>query len=98
MEKFITAIGYLDQLKNRRETAQAQKAAAPKPPTLHQRVEAWHNGLSDEDKSRAWTMKEFREIFGETPQRLGTTLFQLGWTRRRSWADSRPTSRFWVKE
>lgn len=93
----INRISYSEQLKRKREERQRQKDAIPKPPTLHECIEKWYNGLSDDDKSRAWTMKEFREIFAESPQRLGAALFELGWTRKRMWRDDRPTARYWLK-
>lgn len=98
MKESINNIGYLEQLKRRREAAQALKAATPKPPTLHERIEAWYNDLSCEDKTRAWTMNEFKALFGETPQKMGAALFDLGWTRRRCWKDAYPTARYWLKK
>lgn len=98
MSNFINGIGHLEKLKRRRAAAQALRDATPKPATLHERIVTWFAGLSDDDKSRAWTMREFRALFGETPQRIGAALFELSWTRRRSWADSKPTARYWLKE
>lgn len=98
MNDIARNIGYLEKLKQKRETARALREATPKPPSLHERIETWYEGLSDDDKRRAWTMKEFRNIFGETPQRIGAALFDLDWTRRRSWKDSMPTARYWMKK
>lgn len=98
MSNFVYGISYSEKLKRRREATQALRDATPKPPTLHERIETWLAGLSDEDKSRAWSMREFREIFGDTPQRIGGALFELGWTRKRMWRDDRPTARYWLKE
>lgn len=89
---------YMARLKRRRVELQALRDATPKPATLHEQIEAWHNSLSDDNKGRAWTMREFRALFSDTPQRIGGALFDLGWTRRRSWADARPTARYWLKE
>lgn len=98
MSNFIYAISYSEKLKRRRAALQALRDATPKPLTIQERIQTWYNGLSEEDRARAWTMREFREIFGETPQKTGACLFELGWTRRRSWADARPTARYWLKE
>lgn len=98
MKDFITKIGYLEQLKRRREAAQALKVASPKPPTLHDRAEAWQSGLSCDEKSRAWKMAELRAIFNESPQKIGAALFELGWSRKRLWRDDRPTARYWFKK
>lgn len=98
MHDFINRISYSEHLKIKRAEAQARRAAMPKPQTIHERIETWYNGLTDADKSRAWTMREFRAIWGETPQRIGAALFDLGWTRKRMWRDDRPTARYWLKE
>ena len=98
MHDFINRISYMEHLKRRRAERQALRDAMPKPQSIHQRVEAWFAGLSDADKSRAWSMRELREIFGgETPQKIGAALFDLGWTRKRMWRDDRPTARYWLK-
>ena len=91
------SISYLKRLERARDEAQALRDAMPKPPTLHERIEEWYNGLSDADKQRNWTMKEFRAIFGETPQKIGQALFDMNWIRKRMWKDNRPTSRYWFK-
>lgn len=93
----ITKTGYLEKLKLRRQEIQRQKDATPKLRTLHEHITAWYAGLSNNDKGRAWTMKEFRVLFEETPQRIGAALFDLGWTRKRMWRDDRPTARYWLK-
>ena len=90
-------IGYKERLERRRKKLQAIKDAAPKPPTLHERIEAWFAELSQEDQRRAWHMREFRAIFNDTPQRIGAALFELGWSRRRRWTDSKPTARYWFR-
>lgn len=90
--------GYLDRLKRRRKELREVIDATPEPPTLHERIETWYNGLSQENQSRAWTMREFRAVFGESPQRIGAALFELRWTRKRMWRDDRPTARYWLKE
>ena len=97
MNKF-PYISYLEKLQRNREAAQARRDAIPKPQTIHERIETWYYGLSPEDKARAWTMREFRAIFGETPQRIGAALFDLKWTRKRMWRDDRPTARYWLKK
>lgn len=89
---------YMQTLKEKRAAIQALRDATPKPPTLHERIESWYKVLPDDDKRRAFTMREFRAIFGETPQRIGAALFELGWTRKRMWRDDRPTARYWWKE
>ena len=90
-------MGYMERLKHKRAEAQAIRDAMPKPSTLHERIETWFAGLLDSEKNRPWTMKEFRQIFGETPQKIGAALFDLGWTRKRMWRDDRPTARYWMK-
>jgi hypothetical protein len=89
--------GYLERLKRSREEAQRIREAAPQPLSLHERIETWFSGLSDDNQRRAWTMKEFRAMFGDTPQKIGAALFDLGWTRKRMWRDERPTARYWLK-
>lgn len=90
-------IGWLEKLKRRRAERAAEQAAIPKPPSLKERLEAWYTGLPDDDKRRVYTMREFRAIFDETPQKIGAALFELGWTRKRLWSDDRPTARYWFK-
>ena len=90
-------ISYVEHLKRKREEAQRQREATSKQPSLHERIETWFNGLSEEDKRRPWAMREFRTLFGETPQRIGAALFDLNWTRKRMWRDDRPTARYWLK-
>lgn len=89
---------YAEHLKIKRAERQARRDAMPKPQTIHERIETWYNGLSIDNQARAWTMREFRAIFGETPQRIGAALFDLGWTRKRMWRDDRPTARYWMKK
>ena len=89
---------YAEHLKIKRAERQALRDAMPKPQTIHERIEAWYAGLTADQQTRAWTMREFRAIFGETPQRIGAALFDLGWTRKRMWRDDRPTARYWLKE
>lgn len=98
MSNFIYGISHLEKLKRRRAAAQALRDATPKPATIHERIQTWYNGLSEEDRARAWTMREFKALFGDTPQQLGAALFELGWTRKRMWRDDRPTARYWLKE
>lgn len=98
MHDIKSGIGYMTMLKRRREEMQRLIDATPKPPALHERITTWYNDLSEDTKNRAWTMREFRALFGETPQRIGATLFDLGWTRKRMWRDDRPTARYWLKE
>ena len=88
---------YLEKLKQNREKAKHERDAISKLPSLHERIEAWFNGLSEENKLRPWAMREFRAIFGETPQKIGAALFDLKWTRKRMWRDDRPTARYWLK-
>lgn len=97
MHDIKSGIGYMTMLKRRREEMQKQIDATPKPLTLHERIATWYNDLSEDTPNRAWTMREFRAIFGETPQRIGAALFDLGWTRKRMWRDDRPTARYWMK-
>ena len=89
--------GYLNYLKRSRAENQALIDAMPKPPTLHERIQTWYNGLSDDNKRRPFTMQQLRALFCETPQRIGAGLFDLGWTRKRMWRDDRPTARYWLK-
>lgn len=93
----IRKIGYAKYLKQKREAAQALREAEPKQPTLSERIEKWYEGLPDEDKRRAFTMKEFRALFGETPQRISAVLWDQNWTRKRSTRNDLPTSRYWLK-
>lgn len=90
--------GYMARLKAKRAERQALRDAMPKPQSIHERIEIWHAALTADQQARAWTMREFRAIFGETPQKIGATLFDLGWTRKRMWRDDRPTARYWLKE
>ena len=87
----------MEHLKLRRAERQARQDAMPKPQTIHERIETWYAGLTADQQTRAWTMREFRAIFGETPQRIGAALFDLGWTRKRMWRDDQPTARYWFK-
>lgn len=98
MHDFINRISYAEHLKIKRAERQARRDAIPKLPTIRERIETWYNDLSDDHQGRAWTMREFRAIFGETPQRIGAALFDLGWTRKRMWRDDRPTARYWLKD
>ena len=91
-------IGYIEQLKQNRERNQNQREPTLIPSELPQRIELWFCGLSIEDQRRPWTMKEFRVIFSETPQKIGAALFALGWTRKRMWRDESPTARYWLKQ
>jgi hypothetical protein len=93
-----SGIGYITYLNQKRKAIQACNAERANQPTLHERIETWYNGLSDDEKRRAWAMHEFKALFGDTAQKIGAALFYLRWTRRRSWQDSRPTSRYWIKE
>ena len=97
MKELGVSIGYLEQLRLKREAAQAKKAAISKQPPLRERIEEWYNTLPCEDKTRAWTMKEFRALFNDSPQKIGAALFELGWTRKRMWRDDMPTARYWFK-
>lgn len=97
MKELVNYLGHLDKLRLNREAAQARRAAIPKPPSLEERIQQWQNSLSCEDKTRAWTMKEFRALFNDSPQKIGAALFELGWTRKRIWRDDRPTARYWFK-
>jgi hypothetical protein len=97
MHEFVHGIGYLDTLKQRREEILRHRESMPKSPTLHEKIRLWVDSLSPEEQSRAWTMKEFRIPFHDTPQKIGAALFDLGWTRRRMWRDDRPTARYWLK-
>lgn len=87
---------YMQTLKEKRSAVQALRDTT-KPPSLHERIEKWYDDLPDDDKRRAFTMKEFKAVFGETPQRMGAALFDLGWTRKRMWRDDRPTARYWLR-
>ena len=99
MQDFKNKKSYLDLLKCRREALQAIKDATPSPPTLTEKIDAWFSGLSQEDQGRAYKMLELKQIFsGETSQKIGAALWELGWSRRRSWKDDRPTSRHWYKK
>ena len=98
MHDFINRISYAEHLKIKRAERQALRDAMPKPQTIHERITEWYAGLTAGQQTRAWTMREFRAIFGETPQRIGAALFDLGWTRKRMWRDDRPTARYWLKE
>jgi hypothetical protein len=91
-------LGHMARLKLDREEVQRQRELIPKPPTLHERIETWFAGLSEQDQQRPWTMKEFRALFDETPQRIGAALFDLSWTRKRMWRDDQPTARYWLKQ
>jgi len=97
MKEYTHPIGYLEMLKRRREAAQAKRAAITNVPPLHERIEQWYDALPCDEKSQVYTMKEFRALFGESPQKIGATLFDLGWTRKRMWRDDRPTARYWFK-
>lgn len=98
MHNYRNGIGYMTYLKQKREAAQALRDATPKPLTLHERIDSWYNGLADDEKHRPWAMHEFKALFGNTPQKIGAALFELGWTRRRLWKDDRPTARYWNKK
>jgi hypothetical protein len=98
MKNYIPSESYLDTLKRRREDIQMQREATPKTPPLHTRMTTWYNGLSHEEKNRAYSMQEFRILFGDTPQKIGATLWSLGWTRKRMWRDDQPTARYWQKK
>ena len=98
MINHYSPVSYTEQLKRNREQAQKQRELTPKPSELPQRIELWFCGLSIEDQRRPWTMKEFRVLFGDTPQKLGAALFGLGWTRKRMWRDERPTARYWLRQ
>ena len=98
MRDIESRISYKEYLVRRRQAAQALRDAEPKPPHLHERIKTWFDGLLDYDKKRAWKMAELKVIFGESPQKIGAALWELGWSRRRSWKDDRPTSRHWYKE
>jgi hypothetical protein len=89
---------YIKQLKQNREKAKREREATPKLPSLHERIETWFNALSEENQHRPFTMREFRALFEDTPQRIGAALFDLGWTRKRMWRDDRPTARYWLKQ
>ncbi len=95
--KDIAKISYLERLKRRREDIQRQIDATSKPPSLHERIEKWFSSLPEDQKRREWTMREFLTLFGSTPQKVGTALFESGWTRKRSWTASKPPARYWVK-
>lgn len=89
---------YAEYLKIKRAERQALRDAMPKPQTIHERIETWYATLTADQQARAWTMRELGAIIlGETPQRIGAALFDLGWTRKRMWRDDRPTARYWLK-
>jgi len=98
MNNIDISISHLEKLKLRRDENNKRRDAMPKPPTLHERIDTWFNTLSVEDQSRAWKMHEFKELFEESSQKIGAVLFELGWSRRRSWNDAKPTSRSWLKK
>lgn len=98
MHDYRNGIGYMTMLKHRRVEMQRQIDATPKPLSLHERITTWYNGLSEQDQKRAWRMRDLKTIFHATPQAVAQCLWALGWTRRRSWADSKPTARFWLRE
>ena len=95
--KRYNGIGYIERLRLKREKAKRERESVPKLPSLHEQIETWFNGLSEDNQSRPFTMREFRALFGKTPQKIGAALFDLGWTRKRMWRDDRPTARYWLK-
>lgn len=97
MRELANPIGYLEQLRQNRKTAQAKRAAITNAPPLHERIQEWYNALPCEEKSQVYTMREFRALFGESPQMIGAALFALGWSRKRMWRDDRPTARYWFR-
>lgn len=87
--------GYKERLYEKRRHSQRQ--VVPKPPPLSERITNWYNALPPSEQNRHYTMKELRTIFNETPQQIGATLFELGWSRKRLWRDETPTARYWFK-
>jgi hypothetical protein len=97
MHDFTHRKGYMEYLEQKRQAAKELRDAIPKPPTLYDRVRGWFAGLSEEDQGRAWTMKELKIVFGESPQAIASVLWGLGFSRKRMYKDSQPTARYWFK-
>ncbi len=94
----MRGISHMEMLRQGHEKAQAERDAVARQPTLHEKIQTWFNGLSEDDQRQPWTMKEFKVLFNDTPQKIGAALFDLGWSRKRMWRDDQPTSRYWFKE
>ena len=90
--------GYLEYLQRRRREREDERRNAPKPKTLSEQIQEWESTLSPAERRAAYSMEFFRYRFGETPQKLGLTLFALGWRRRRRWETGTPHCRVWQKK
>jgi len=79
----------------RKNLLQGQQATeSPKP--LIQEIREWFSRLPEGDRDLTYHMDFFIYRFGQAPARIGPALFELGWTRRRSWTTGKPHSRVWV--
>jgi len=95
---------YKALLERQRKERQAERDLrnAPPPPsvtkTLEERIESWYWSLPVDRQQDKWTMKQFRELFKETPQKIGQALFALGFSRKRLWKDETPLARYWFRK
>jgi hypothetical protein len=90
--------GYLQSLERRRREREEERRNAPRPKSLSERITEWWESLSPVEQRVAYSMEFFRYRFGETPQKLGVTLFALGWRRRRRWETGKPHCRVWIRD
>ena len=88
---------YIQRLESLRREREEERRNAPKTPTLAEQITEWHNSVSPTEQRAAYSMEWFKERFGGTSQKLGITLFGLGWRRLRRWETGKPHCRVWVK-
>lgn len=84
---------YMDGLRRNR----AKISATVKPHlTLTEEIKAWWEGQSELNRFPGYSMRFLVNTFGYAPGKIGPALFELGWTRRRSWERGKPFCRVWV--
>ncbi len=71
--------------------------APPSPPvkSIRDRFLAWHNGLPEFTRRRAFSMTEFEAALLTQGKYISPVLLDLGWRRKRLWSDTGRYHRYW---
>jgi len=66
------------------------------PANLHQRLSAWLTSLPPMTRDRPFSMQEFESALGTQGKYISAVLLNLGWQRKRKWANTGRYHRYWL--
>lgn len=84
---------YMDKL---RKKLDAKPLPNSHPCSLVEEIRRWWESQTDINRFPSYSMRFLVNTFGYAPGKIGPALFELGWTRRRSWQKNKPFCRVWV--